>query len=239
MRPACWPRTGDGVVLTSRGRSVIAALLLVTACGGDGDTVASGASSTTASPRPTSTTATEDAADWCDEFASLERSEQDRLTSDDIDGAPEVIRSALDVLVELGDPDPAASSPGDLERGFRAVAEVETWSHQHCGGDHPFCSLWITVNGAMAAPAFVEEEQQDEAYAEFTSFLDDLDVVLIEVAPTEVRDDVETTLAWFSRVGDGAEMSDEDERVAEGAEAALDEWLWSEGCEGATEPYDE
>jgi hypothetical protein len=223
-------------MVTSRRRSGIAALLLVAACGGDGDT---GASRATDSPPVTSTAAGEGAADWCDELAALEESEDVDLSSDDIAGAPEVIRAPLETLVDLAERDPASAPPGSLERGVRAVADVESWSHQHCGGDHPFCSLWISVSGAMAAPAFVEEAQQDEANEQLLSLLDELDEVLMDVAPAEVGDDVETLLALFSRASDATEMGEEDERAGEAAEAALDEWAWSERCDGATEPYDE
>lgn len=219
---------------TSRRRSAIAALLVVVACGGGDDTVARSATSSTAAPSTSARSARED---WCDELAALERSEDLDLTSDDIADVPEVIRSPLETLVELGDLDPTSAPRGSLERGVRAVADVESWSHQHCGGDHPFCSLWISVSGAMATPAFVEEPQQDEAHAQLLSLLDELDAVLLDVAPTEVRDDIETLLALLS--SGGTEMSEADERAGEAAEAALDEWAWSERCDGATEPSDE
>ncbi|MGH9085061.1 MAG: hypothetical protein ACRDYW_06375 [Acidimicrobiales bacterium] len=221
---------------TSWRRPAIAALLLVTACGGDDDTVGGSATDSTT---VTSTAAGEKASDWCDELTALEQSEDVVLTSDDIVGAPEVIRAPLETLVDFGELDPTSAPPGSLERGIRAVAAIESWGHQHCGGDHPFCSLWISVSGAMAAPAFVEEAQQDEANDQLISLLDQLEEVLMDVAPPEVRDDVETLLAWFSRASDGTEMSEEDERAGEAASAALDEWAWSERCEGATEPDDE
>jgi hypothetical protein len=221
---------------STRGIWGIAALLLVAACGGGDDTVTSATDPTGV----TSTSAAEAPEDWCDELAALERAEdKDRLTSKDIAGAPEVIRAPLETIVVLGEMDPTSAPPGSDEEGVRAVAEVESWSHQHCGGDHPFCSLWISVNGAMATPAFVEEAKQDEAFAELVSLLEELHDVLLEVAPAEVRDDVEAVLAAYSAVDDAGTISEEDERLAESAETGLDEWLWSEGCEGATEPDDE
>ena len=209
-------------------RVAVAIVAVVAACGGDGDSVTTkpggSASATTAT---TTTDTTVEPVGWCDELSALRASGD--LTPDAIAGAPDEIEAPLEVLAGAADIDPQAGSLAPL---LRAQAAVESWGYEHCGSDHPFCYLWITFAGAIAASAFADADQED-VDAELRSFLDEMDDVLIEYAPPEMLDHVRAVL---ESVGSTSALSDADERAAEAADDALDQWTWTQGCEAASQP---
>ncbi|MFL6204583.1 MAG: hypothetical protein ACJ739_04460 [Acidimicrobiales bacterium] len=207
---------------TRRRLAVVAALVLVTAaCGGDDDT---------ADPAPdaSSTTDAAEEGSWCDVYDDLRSS--DDFGGVEVAGAPEEIRGPLQELAEASTVDTEDVPPGTLTRLFEANAAVETWGYDHCGGDHPFCSVWIAVEQGVAVSALSGD---DEATAYLKRLVDELEPVLTEHVPPELSDELATALT-FTRAS-----SDEDERAAEDATDALDEWARSEGCAGAPPEEDD
>ena len=203
-------------------RVAVVGLLALAACGGD-DRTATPDDTPEDTPTSSSTSpssATNEGTEWCEDLAAL--LEPDDLTPAVIAGAPDEIRDDLEALHEASDTDPV----GPL---LEAQAAVESWGHDRCGGDHPFCSLWITYTGAVAAWALTEADPE-----EIEEVVDEMDDALLHHVPAEELSHLRTALESLE-----PPLSDAGERAAEAAYDALDEWAWSEGCEGAQDPADD
>jgi hypothetical protein len=216
-----------------RGATAAAALVLViAACG-----TASDDEPTASSAPPDASSTREEAAGsgWCPVFDSLEASSD--VAAVDVDGAPEEILEPLQVLVddaELAEPDDDPA-PGTLRRLLEAAGELQAWGHEHCDADHPFCSVWLTITGTLAALGLSgDAEASDEM--KLRALVEAAGPVAVAHVPDELRDELDTALAstrWSSA------PSEPDERAAEAAFDALDEWMLAQGCAGASEPTGE
>ena len=215
-------RTMHGSSRWLRRLAPAAALLILAAACGDDD---AGTTSTDGS----STTASGDDAGWCDVYDELQSSED--FGAVDAAGAPEEIREPLQELATAADElDPNDVPDGALTRLFEANAAVETWGYDHCGGDHPFCSVWITVQQSVAVSA-LSDGGDGTAYLE--RLVDELEPVLTEHVPPELSDALATALDYMHA------PTDEGERAAAAANDALDEWTRTEGCAGAPPEKDD
>jgi len=203
-----------------------AAIVVVAACVGDDDDAARPEDAPASSSSAVTSSSASAGAGWCDELTALLEAEGD-ITTAEIAGAPDEIAAELSTLVE-------ASADDELGKLLAAFATVEAWGHERCGRDHPFCSLWITFNGAVAAAALTDDVSED-VQAELRETVDEMDDVLLDHVPPDERAPLQLVLASLDDPG----LSDMGERAAEAAYDALDEWAWSEGCEGASEPHED
>jgi hypothetical protein len=205
---------------------VVAVVVLAAACGGDGDRAAHRADDSA----PVSSTTVEPSS-WCNELSALLHA--DDITEKQIAGAPEEIADELRVLVTAAKVDPQ-TDPMGFTRLVSAYAAVGAWGHDHCGGEDPFCSLWITVEGTIAATALGGRDDEG-ATAALHAFLDGMEPVLADYVPSEMKAPLATFLTSV-RSGGTSTQSDVQERAAEAAVKALDQWAWTHGCEGAAPP---
>lgn len=204
--------------------------MIVAACNGGG-----AATTDRGAAPPSSSTVTDGTDERCDAYAALQQAGE--LNADVIADAPGELREPLNVLDSAADVDPEALSAAALGRVVRAQAAIASWAHAHCGGDHPFCAVWVTVEGVIAASAFADATQ-DGNTDDTSSFVAEIDDVLAEHVPAELRGALRRFLDWFDPGRSTSPMSDEDERASEQAVNALEQWSWAQRCPGATPPDD-
>ena len=195
-------------------------LILVAACGDDSTTEED------AAERPeTASSASEDTGDddegaasdadeaWCATVIEL-REDPDATLGDLRAAAGSAPEAVADTMEVLGSQD---ASLGVAQR-LDAAAQVEAWSHEHCGTEHPFCTAWTQYSGAVAALALSGTPEEDVAVA--TGELEDLLRVVRSYAPS----DLDPHLEVVSETQAGA-VSDTEEREAEASWDALDAWV--------------
>jgi hypothetical protein len=192
--------------------------LLAGACGDDSAPPDAAPAGTTAS----STSATAEpgeADDWCDSYAELaEAPDPDPAAlRAAAESAPPDLAEALEVVLS----DDTSVEPAEV---LDAVGQVESWAHDHCGTDHPFCTQWIQYTGALAGSALSGAEPEDD---EVRAVLEGMFEVVLRYAPDAVGPELEVVAAASWR-----ELSDEEERAAEQAYDEVDAWV-AEACDTA------
>jgi hypothetical protein len=189
--------------------------LLAGACGDDATRPEAAPAGTTASS--TATAARDGADDWCDSYADLAEAP---------DPDPEALRAAAgSAPPELDEPlgivlsDDTSLEPAEL---LDAVARIEGWAHEHCGTDHPFCTLWTQYAGALGSAALSGVEPEDE---EVRALLDGMFEVAVRYAPDAVDAPLDVIASTPT-----TELRDDEERAAEAAYDEVDAWV-ADACE--------